>query len=126
MERRKEFWLETTPNDPHFHFRWQPVSYGIKFESVGKEIGSDIHPCQKQIVNHFEGHSCITEKSKLFINLRNYVSDKLNENVFDFIPLTFFVECDLSKQKQFSKSMVEFMNAFYALDDIKKRTKKFY
>jgi hypothetical protein len=47
MERRKDFWLETTPNDPHFHFRWQPVSYGIKFESVGKEIGSDIHPCQK-------------------------------------------------------------------------------
>lgn len=42
------------------------------------------------------------------------------------IPLTFFVECDLSKQKQYSKSMVQFMNAFYALDDIKKRTKKFY
>ena len=47
MERRKDFWLETTPNDPHFHFRWQPVSYGIKFENVGKEIGSDVHPCQR-------------------------------------------------------------------------------
>ena len=45
--RRKDFWLETTPNDPHFHFRWQPVSYGIKFENVGKEIGSDVHPCQR-------------------------------------------------------------------------------
>ena len=58
--------------------------------------------------------------------MRNYVSNKLNENVFDFLPLTFFVECDPQKQKQFSKGMVEFMNAFYALDDIKKRTKKFY
>ena len=51
-----------------------------------------------------------------------YSSEKLHENVFDYLPLTYFVECDISKQKQFSKSMVEFMNAYYALDDIKKRT----
>lgn len=73
------------------------MSNGIKFETIGKEISTDVHPCQKQIVNHFEGHPCITEKQKLFANLRNYVSNKLNENVFDFIPLTFYVECDLSK-----------------------------
>ncbi len=30
----------------------------------------------------------------------------MNENVFDFLPITFFVECDPSKQKQFSKNMV--------------------
>jgi hypothetical protein len=36
------------------------------------------------------------------------------------------VECDLSKQKQFSKNMVEYMNAFYALDDIKKRTRRYF
>ena len=42
------------------------------------------------------------------------------------MPLTYFVECDLSKQKQFSKSMMQFMNAFYALDDFKKRAKKLY
>lgn len=22
MARRKDFWLETTSNDPHFHFKW--------------------------------------------------------------------------------------------------------
>lgn len=98
----------------------------MKFDIVGKDIAPEVHPCQKQIVNHFEGHGCVSEKSKLFLNLSHYASNKLNENVFDFLPLTFFVECDLSKQKQYSKSMVQFMNAFYALDDIKKRTKKFY
>lgn len=126
MARRKDFWLETTVNDPHFHFKWSPRSYGMKFDIVGKDIAPEVHPCQKQIVNHFEGHACVSEKSKLFLNLTRYASNKLNENVFDFLPLTFFVECDLSKQKQFSKSMVQFMNAFYALDDIKKRTQKFY
>ena len=79
------------------------------------------------MINHFECHSCISEKQKLFINLQNYALNKLNENVFDYLPLTFFIECDGNKPKQQnSKSMVLFMNAFYALDDIKKRTKKFY
>lgn len=66
MERRKDFWLETTNNDPHFHFKWQPVSAGIKFDIIGKDIAPEVHPCQKQIVNHFEGHACISEKSKIF------------------------------------------------------------
>jgi hypothetical protein len=58
--------------------------------------------------------------------MSQYSSEKLNENVFDYLPLTFFVECDMSKQKQQSKNMVNYMNAFYALDDIKKRTRKFF
>ena len=78
------------------------------------------------MANHFEHHSCISEKSKLFINLSEYAEKKLNENVFDYLPLTFYVEFDPSKLKSYSKSMVNFMNAFYALDDISKRTKKFY
>jgi hypothetical protein len=58
--------------------------------------------------------------------MSRYASEKLNENVFDYMPLTFFVECDLSKQRQYSKNMVQFMNAYYALDDIKKRTKRYF
>lgn len=99
MLKRKDFWLETTSNDPHFHFKWQAVAVGIRFELVGKDIQSDQHPCQKQLVNHFEGHSSLTEKSKLFKNVCYYCSEKLNENAFDFLPLTYFVECDMQKQK---------------------------
>lgn len=102
------------------------MSSGIKFDSVGKEIDLEFHPCQKQLVNHYEGHSCLSEKSKLFANMSRYASEKLNENVFDFLPLQFYVECDLTKQAKFSKELVPFMNAYYALDDIKKRTKRYY
>jgi hypothetical protein len=77
-------------------------------------------------VNHWEGHSNLSEKSKLYLTMSRYSSEKLNENVFDYMPLTFFVECDLSKQKQYSKNMVQYMNAFYALDDIKKRTRRYF
>ena len=45
MQKRAKFWEETTTQDPHFHFRWQPVSSGIKFDMVGKEIELDFHPC---------------------------------------------------------------------------------
>ena len=126
MEKRTAFWQETTKDDPHFHFKWQPVSHGLKFDILGKDIPPEIHMCQKQLVNHFESHSCLSTKSQLYINMSFYSSEKLNENVFDYLPLQFFVECDISKQKQYSKSMVQFMNAFYTLDDIKKRTIKFY
>lgn len=46
--------------------------------------------------------------------------------MFDYIPLTFFVEIDISNPKNYSKSMLPFMNAFYALEDIKKKTLKYY
>ena len=45
MARRKEFWLETTSSDPHYHFKWQPCSYGLKYDFLGKEIKPDCHPC---------------------------------------------------------------------------------
>ena len=32
MLRRKLKWEETTSNDTGYHFKWQPVSYGIKFD----------------------------------------------------------------------------------------------
>ena len=45
MARRKDFWLETTNSDPHFHFKWQCTSHGIKFDIVGKDIAPEVHPC---------------------------------------------------------------------------------
>ena len=45
MQKRAQYWEETTNQDPHFHFRWQAVSSGIKFENIGKEIDIEFHPC---------------------------------------------------------------------------------
>lgn len=77
------------------------------------------------MVNHLECHSYLSEKSKLFNVLTAY-SLKLKENVFDYLPLTFFVEVNIDKQKSYTKAMLTFMYAFYALDDIKKRTNKYF
>eukprot|EP00347_Sterkiella_histriomuscorum_P004466 403360355 len=126
MLRRGHKWIETFAQDPFYHFKWQPVSYGIKFEQISTPIVQGMHPCQKQLVNHFEFHSNLTEKSKLFKNLTQY-SIKLRENVFDYMPLTYFVEIDdIGKMKGYAKAMLPFMNSFYALEDIKKKTIKYY
>jgi len=77
-------------------------------------------------VNHFEFHSHLTEKSKLFKNMTDYAVGKLRENVFNYIPLTFFVEIDISKTKVFAKAMLPFFNSFYALEDNKKKVMKYY
>ena len=84
------------------------------------------HPCTKQLVNHFEFHSHLTEKSKLFKNLTDYAITKLRENPFNYIPLTFYVEIDTNKSKHFAKIMVPFFNSFYALEDNKKKVMKYY
>jgi hypothetical protein len=76
-------------------------------------------------VNHFEFHSQLTEKSKLFKNLTEFAI-KMKENVFDYIPLTFFVEIDIGKPKFYAKAMVPFFNSFYALEDNKKKVIKYF
>lgn len=51
---------------------------------------------------------------------------KQRENVFDYIPITFFVEVDLLNQKQYTKVMLPFMNTYYALEDTKKKAAKYF
>jgi hypothetical protein len=67
----------------------------------------------------------LTEKSKLFKNLTDYALTRLRENVFNYLPLTFYVEIDTSKPKLFAKAMVPFYNSFYALEDNKKKVVKY-
>ena len=55
-----------------------------------------------------------------------YALNRLRENVFNYIPLTFFVEIDISKTKMFAKAMVPFFNSFYALEDNKKKVVRYY
>lgn len=127
MLRRSGKWREATSyNDHTCHFRWQPVSWGIKFDQLGNLINPNLHPYTKQLANHFENHMSLTEKSKLFKNLTDYALNRLRENVFNYIPLTFFVEVDISKTKHFAKAMLPFFNSFYALEDNKKKVVKYY
>ena len=51
---------------------------------------------------------------------------KMKENVFDYIPLTFFVEIDVGTPKLYAKAMIPFFNSFYTLEDNKKKVNKYY
>ncbi len=68
----------------------------------------------------------MTEKSKLFKNLTDYALMRLRENVFNYMPLTFFVEIDASRIKNMAKVMLPFFSSFYALEDNKKKVFKYY
>jgi hypothetical protein len=95
MERR-EWWIEIPPVHSMYNFKWQPVSYGIKFDRLGPvrskpgEWGSSGNQASnnggsgnapgpsddgvgpgnaidiKQLVNHLEFHHIISEKAALF------------------------------------------------------------
>jgi len=85
MEKRCHSWKEVPNFSSVFHYKWQPISRGIRFELLNK--------AQKQMVNHFEGHEEITTKDMLFKNLLAYC--ELNKmNAFDFVPLTFTLDLD--------------------------------
>ena len=47
--------------------------------------------------------------------------------MFDYLPITFFVEgFSINSAPHANKAMTNFINSFYALEDIKKRTSKFF
>jgi hypothetical protein len=42
------------------------------------------------------------------------------------MPLTFFVEIDISNSKQNTKALLPFMTSYYALEDTKKKAAKYF
>ena len=93
---RRDWWIEIPPVHSMYNFKWQPVSYGIKFERLGPprakpgEIGgvgmssgagnelddggagavTSFNAYDiKQMVNHVEFHHIISEKAALFNEL---------------------------------------------------------
>ncbi len=60
-------------------------------------VATGIETNIKQLVNHFECHQVISEKSNMFNLLMKYC-DLTKESVFDHTPITFYVEVpDLEK-----------------------------
>ena len=68
-----------------FNFKWQQNAKNLNFSTLSK-IGHF-----KQMVNHFEYHSVITNKANLFINLMKH-AEIMEENVFKYIPFTLLFE----------------------------------
>ena len=53
---RRSWWVEIPNIDSIFNFKWQPISYRMKFRELSKRMP------HTRIVNHFEFHRCLSEK----------------------------------------------------------------
>ena len=85
--KTRPWWVEIPNVDSVFNFKWQPVSHRMKFrELVYKSVN-------KQIVNHFEYHKNLSEKSELLFNMQSHC-EFIKANVFDIMPLQFFIKID--------------------------------
>lgn len=82
---QKPAWVEGNfSNSNEVQFIWQPTSKNIKFIRLAPYL-------PKQVINHFEGHSEISNKSNLFSNLNAFCKETCL-NVLDFIPSTFCID----------------------------------
>ncbi|CAD8142867.1 unnamed protein product [Paramecium octaurelia] len=105
MSKRLQ-WKETNDSSSMLvNFKWQQSERGYRYERL---IVSQNY---KQLVNHFEHHKEISNKSYLIKNLSQYC-EKHKLNVFDYTPLTFVIDfsdenCDYNIT-QFLKTYEQF------------------
>lgn len=67
------------------HFHWKATSGGIDFSKYNRS--NEI----KLVVNHYEGHSSISNKQKLFLNMLLYC-EKKNLQIFKYLPITILLK----------------------------------
>ena len=70
-----------------FNFRWQETIRNIDFSNLSRL------PSHLQMVNHFEFHNSISNKTNLFINLLRY-AEWNDINIFKYIPMTIIFNYD--------------------------------
>lgn len=103
----------------YFHFQWCACSNKINYHTLSR------NPLFKQCVNHYEYHSSISNKSKMFLNLLNHCEENKKE-VFQYIPFTII----LNQQDQsfyntiesFKKIFTNISDYIYDYDDISHKT----
>ena len=101
-------WIELTDlYQKDFNFKWQQNTKNLDFTSLSK-IGHF-----KQMVNHYEYHSVITNKANLFLNLMKH-AEMEEENVFKYLPFTLLFEYG---SDNFFLMMDNFEKVFNNIDD---------
>ena len=77
-----------------FNFKWQTSTLCIDYKNL-----SSIESIP-QIVNHFEYHNTISNKSNLFLNLFEYCENN-NINIWKYVPFTVFINPNNENEKNF-------------------------
>ena len=74
-----------------FNFKWKEVIWS---NDEFLELGSK----KTQMINHFDNHSCLSNKCNMFYNFANYCEEN-NMNIFRYLPFTIIV--DINKSAMF-------------------------
>ena len=77
-----------------FNFKWQTSTFCIDYKNL-----SSVESIP-QIVNHFECHNTISNKSNMFLNLFEYCESN-NINIWKYVPLTVFINPSNDNEKCF-------------------------
>ena len=77
-----------------FNFKWQTSTFCIDFKNL-----SSVESIP-QIVNHFECHNSLSNKSNMFLNLFEYCENN-NINIWKYVPLTVFINPTNDNEKCF-------------------------
>ena len=91
-----------------FNFKWKGCSTGIRFCDLEDPT------ITKQIVNHYEYHSSLSNKAKLFKNLFLYC-ETINQEVFSYLPFTIII--DLNNQISHCTYLEGFKTLFTNIND---------
>ena len=92
----------------NFNFKWKDCSIGIHFCDLENPS------IKKQIINHYEYHSSLSNKAKLFKNVLAYC-ESINQEIFAYIPFTIII--DLNDQPSHSAYLEGFKTIFTNITD---------
>ncbi len=106
-------WEEANNNEleQEINLFWKPLSQKINFNLLSYD--------NKNIVmaNHYEFHTSISNKLKMFINLMNFTENK-NINLFSFLPVSIIIDYGKPKfLKQFKSFIYLFSNIDKFIED---------
>ena len=96
-----------------FNFKWQASNLCIDYKNL-----SSVESIP-QIVNHFEFHNSISNKSNMFLNLFEYCENN-NINIWKYVPFTVFISPSNDNEKCFDNLYDNINNYIVDYDKISK------
>lgn len=76
-------------------------------------------------MNHFEYHHLLTEKYNL-LHVMHRHCEQMKENVFDLMPVTFYVEITDLSQQSYAEAMKQFTLFYQSLESNKDNLKELH
>ena len=96
-----------------YNFKWQPSTLCIDYKNLSAVESIP------QIVNHFEFHTSISNKSNMFLNLFEYCESH-NINIWKFVPFTIFISPKNDNESSFDELYDNIISYIVNFNDMSK------